>query len=304
MIGLGSNRLTVCRRGGMSVTQAGRGGMEWLAGGRMPSWASPYSAQATAALLAQFPTQWPTIRDYGFAHPEIVGYMNAYAPEDAKIAYSLVPTLGKVRLLVNSNNAYIDTGVAATDISLVSVDIDFTVINVAPSDASWVFGTLNQTTPVRQFTINNNLNRLVRCTVRNDGGAGSIQTDAQAIAGKLYRVRDYKLNECTINGVRYTFEQSNFSLGGVNFGLFACIRNSQITYGNNGIGATDIKNGNQRTYFIPFKLGVARSADQVYPSSKGAQAVGTLGMLDLVTGLFHPNANSSGSFTISETPAS
>ena len=51
--------------------------MEWLAGGRVPSWASPYSAQATAALKAQFPTQWPTIRDYGFAHPEIVPYVNA-----------------------------------------------------------------------------------------------------------------------------------------------------------------------------------------------------------------------------------
>ena len=77
----------------MSVTQAGRGGMEWL-GVRMPIWASPYSAQATAALKDAFTAaQWATIRDYGFAHPEIVGYMNAYAPEDAKIAYSLVPTL-------------------------------------------------------------------------------------------------------------------------------------------------------------------------------------------------------------------
>ena len=104
MIGLGSNRLTVCRRGGMSVTQAGRGGMEWLAGGRIPSWATPYSAQATAALLAQFPTQWPTIRDYGFAHPEIVGYMNAYAPEDAKIAYSLVEGIG-VRTLTIRNKS-------------------------------------------------------------------------------------------------------------------------------------------------------------------------------------------------------
>ena len=64
MIGLGSNRLTVCRRGGMSVTQAGRGGMEWLAG---TGARSPYSVQATAALKAAFPTQWPTIRDYGFA---------------------------------------------------------------------------------------------------------------------------------------------------------------------------------------------------------------------------------------------
>ena len=109
MIGLGSNRLTVCRRGGMSVTQAGRGGMEWLAGGRIPSWASPYSAQATAALKAQFPTQWPTIRDYGFAHPEIVGYMNAYAPEDAKIAYSLVEGIG-TRWLMGDGNSWINTG--------------------------------------------------------------------------------------------------------------------------------------------------------------------------------------------------
>ena len=47
-------------------------------GVRYPLWASPYSAQATAALKAQFPTQWPTIRDYGFAHPEIVPYVNQY----------------------------------------------------------------------------------------------------------------------------------------------------------------------------------------------------------------------------------
>ena len=58
------------------MTQAGRGGMEWLAGYRDPIWASPYSAQATAALKAQFPTQWPTIRDYGFMHPEIVPIVN------------------------------------------------------------------------------------------------------------------------------------------------------------------------------------------------------------------------------------
>lgn len=103
MIGLGSNRLTVCRRGGMSVTQAGKGGMEWLAGGRMPRWSSPYSDQATAALRAQFPTQWATIRDYGFAHPEIVGYMNAYAPEDAKIAYSLVEGIGTRWLNINGS---------------------------------------------------------------------------------------------------------------------------------------------------------------------------------------------------------
>ena len=77
MIGLGSNRLTVCRRGGMSVTQAGRGGMEWL-GVRMPSWASPYSAQATAALKDAYPDLWNTLRQFGVDNPDKVPFINQY----------------------------------------------------------------------------------------------------------------------------------------------------------------------------------------------------------------------------------
>ena len=76
MIGLGSNRLTVCRRGGMAITQAGRGGMEWLAGGRKPSWASPYSAQATAWLKEKYPDKWDYLMRYGFSHPEVVPLIN------------------------------------------------------------------------------------------------------------------------------------------------------------------------------------------------------------------------------------
>ena len=127
MIGLGSNRLTVCRRGGMSVTQAGRGGMEWLAGYRDPIWASPYSAQATAALKAAFTAaQWQTIRDYGFAHPEIVGYMNAYAPEDAKIAYSLVEGIGS-RYTVGNGTGYFDLGIKPYTDAGVRLKADFSV---------------------------------------------------------------------------------------------------------------------------------------------------------------------------------
>ena len=111
MIGLGGNRLTVCRRGGMSVTQAGRGGMEWL-GVRDPSWATPYSAQATAALKAQFPTQWPTIRDYGFAHPEIVPYVN-----EEPIVYGTMITLGYSPMVFVSFDgaSWIDTGLASSN---------------------------------------------------------------------------------------------------------------------------------------------------------------------------------------------
>ena len=86
MIGLGSNRLTVCRRGGMSVTQAGRGGMEWLAGSRAPLWASPYSHQATAALQRNFPSYWNDIRQYGFRNPNMVPWIN----EDPMLICSVV----------------------------------------------------------------------------------------------------------------------------------------------------------------------------------------------------------------------
>lgn len=37
---------------------------------------SPYSVEATVALLDAFRAQWPTIRDYGLRHPEIVPYVN------------------------------------------------------------------------------------------------------------------------------------------------------------------------------------------------------------------------------------
>lgn len=76
MIGLGSNRLTIARRGGMSVTQAGRGGMELLLGGRGALGASPYSAQATAALKRNFPSYWNDIMQYGLRNPNMVPLIN------------------------------------------------------------------------------------------------------------------------------------------------------------------------------------------------------------------------------------
>ena len=95
MIGLGSNRLTVCRRGGMSVTQAGRGGMEWL-GSRGPSWASPYSAQATAALKDAFTAaQWEIIKAYG-QDPTNARYID-WINEDYLLVCSLIPELGITR---------------------------------------------------------------------------------------------------------------------------------------------------------------------------------------------------------------
>lgn len=107
MIGLGSNRLTCCRRGGMSVTQACRGGMEWLAGGRVPSWANPYSAQATAYLQQHYSAYWSEIIAYGFdpAHAALIPYIN----EDPDFVCSLMD-VGKVRWIQGNGTSYIDSG--------------------------------------------------------------------------------------------------------------------------------------------------------------------------------------------------
>ena len=108
MIGLGSNRLTIARRGGMSVTQAGRGGMEWLAGGRTPLWASPYSAQATAYFNQNYSEYFSEILDYGRRNPTFVPYIE----EDYDLICSLV-NVGYVRKLIGNTNSYFDTGVDA-----------------------------------------------------------------------------------------------------------------------------------------------------------------------------------------------
>ena len=109
MIGLGSNRLTLARRGGMSVTQAGRGGIAWL-GVRDPIWATPYSAQATAALKAQFPNYWSAISQYGFDNPTMVPYIN----EDPMLVYCLIDGLG-VRWIHGDGASYFKNIYGNTD---------------------------------------------------------------------------------------------------------------------------------------------------------------------------------------------
>ena len=70
-------RETIRRRGGLELTSRVVGGL-WVVGQRTVPLATPYNAAATAALMAQFPSQWPTIRDYGWQHEEIVPWVNAY----------------------------------------------------------------------------------------------------------------------------------------------------------------------------------------------------------------------------------
>lgn len=68
---------------------------------------------------------------------------------------------------------------------------------------------------------------------------------------------------------------------------------------SNAVSLEIRESGNEVANLVSFQLGEHRTAEQCYP--KVEQAVGTKGMIDLVTGLFHPNSNTSGSFTIEYT---
>ena len=278
MIGLGSNRLSVCRRGGMSVTQAGRGGMEWLAGNGLRE-RTPYSAQATAALKDAFTAaQWPTIRDYGFAHPEIVGYMNAYAPEDAKIAYSLVAGLG-IRWVANGGTAYFTTRHAIT---VADVEIGCNYMQVANVNSSHIWGS------TQSGTSNYKLNPFGgngSYTLWSKGSSVglSFNTPIGSWVNFVVKATNSRI-ELNANGTITSKNHTSDLVGGIPFDIFQC-------------------HGVERNYSIPngkvtewyFKES-GTLIERYVPYLKDGQAE----LLDLVSGQL---AIRTGTASISETPS-
>ena len=278
MIGLGSNRLTVCRRGGMSVTQAGRGGMEWLAGGRIPIWAQwwlPYSRQAGEALKDAFTAaQWATIRDYGFAHPEIVGYMNAYAPEDANIAYSLVEGIGW-RLFDGGGSAYINFNQQFKNTGF-PLDLKAQVKRTAISSTQYIFGNYSVSGSAQQcfeFAVRVN-DVIIWCSP--DANINSYST--AGLVNLHYRLTADDKRYIGINGTdtEYSGSTSRALANANNYmTLFGCVQESG--YCTLPLGRCDLVLGTTELILCPFKRGTV------------------LGMLDIKTNTFY--APTGGTFT-------
>ena len=281
MIGLGSNRLTVCRRGGMSVTQAGRGGMEWLAGARMPNWASPYSAQATAALKAQFPTQWPTIRDYGFAHPALVPFIN----EDPMLVMSLIEGLGTRTLaLVNTPiylGLYFPKGFRCVGKMSLSSHPNNNYGNLigwkksAPNVSGHQYRMYLQANYGGQTQLQYGFDSLYQAINYTYGSI--ISVDMSIIIGQGY---------LDIDGVRRITSSNTFPALNDDSKVECAIGDSITTTGFHSVLDIYNEDGDLVGEFAPF----IRS--------------GACGMINLLDGTFHAQAVSSGTATISETPAS
>lgn len=291
MIGLGSNRLSVCRRGGMRVTQAGRGGMVWLAGWREPLWASPYSAQATAALLAQFTTQWPTIWDYGFAHPEYINAINLYAPTDPYIVLPLIPEIGQERYIQNSGMAYINTGLSPYGYE----NLDFEV------EVSWQ-------------NFNSYDKALFACygsSVAGSGIYGLVYHTAGTSQGVAFMAGRHNAGAKT--GLAASIAKTTISGKKTASELVAYVNGAQTGTGTIGTLVDKpiwifVPNGHYySSYNSVYKLYQLKftSGNNVVKHFVPCKYNGQDGMLDLINAEWKGNANSAGSFTISEpTPAS
>ena len=275
MIGLGTNRLSASRLAGLGEARQFRNG-QWLEG--VGSWFSPYSAAATAALKAAFPAQWAIIRDYGWEHPEIVGYMNAYAVEDAKIAYSLVPTLGVLRYIHGGYTEQVSTGIVPT--TTMVINAKFRMNSVTQYHPAFQQGYISeQAMTTRCIADNGATNRLIfGLCGKTGGGKGVTVTFDYNVSGKWMDIQ-MDDTQVKVNGTTYAFSGSDRGSANTN-PIYLLGRGDSY-------GATDIDfqlfetiDGNSKHTFVPYKVG------------------NTCYILDLVTG-----NKIAGSFTISETPS-
>lgn len=179
---------------------------------------SPYSAQATAALKAQFQTQWPTIRDYGFAHPEIVPYVNANPlywgwsiVYGADYLENLFTTYQMCEYIEATGSQHINTAVYPTQAT--GFEIDFVMKNPVSTSG---FGTLIgcrhgwNTTNARCYELTT-YNGVPRCSESGGFGFGDALVNAGFVPNTRQQMK--MVNQVYVNalGVQTTFTE-NFTV--------------------------------------------------------------------------------------------
>ena len=233
--------------------------------GQLSSIPTPFSIEATVALENSFSNaQWNIIREYGFDNPSIVPVINSYAPEDPRIACSLIPTLGITRGLKGDGTSYIDTLFSPT--SGRAFEITYNSIFVKTPNRQlegwngyywWGIGANTQSFGV-------------------DGGGVSFA-------------------ENVVNEIKITYSGSGYNyltLNGISAGTTIFVRNNYHAFHINGWPVSDCMR-DTRTNITILDNGV--KVRDMYPFVRN----GENGMIDIVNGVFYSN-DGSGSFSITE----
>lgn len=310
MIGKGAQYLTAAGFGRYRITAASLGSLDMLGTSR---WLKPW---ATQAIMAAFGVDGPAVIQ------ATNKYLNGIAASDKAKATALagfinedpmmVCSLGlepqgvtmPVRWLVGDGTAYLNANITLPDDN---IKVEFIVHKVVPEPSGWhlMFGRrygsgngyfglhLQGSTLYANLGSNANKNFGVSWSNILDR-----ESTFEASGGRFKLLADDTIvKEGTYSGSVGEPRETNFAIyawyqrdaGGY---LFI----SKYGYGKYNI----ISSGNLVRAFLPFRLGKAWSADKV--STGVAQAKDTLGMIDLVTGIFYPNAASSGAFTMEGEP--
>ena len=222
--------------------------------------------------------------------------MNAYAPEDAKIAYSLVEGIG-TRWLVGDGTAWINTLVIGKSLPGLGMRVKIKAYRTGTYNGALLGARDPRFWPWLWY------NGMWDNIVGDDNYGATVQ------ANKIYEVEWYASTSGWKSYIDGVLTKEGGHTANTNRNMYMYANNAgSVTYQAEGhIAYVVIDDGTDGSFvetrhFLPMKLGKAWAAEDV--STGVAQAAGTCGMIDLVSGKFFPNANSSGSFTISETPAS
>ena len=272
MIRLDGNSLAAFRGCGVAGTVQSVAGCELFGAAREPLWASPYSAAATRALKDAFTAaQWVTIRDYGFAHPALVPFIN----EDPMLVMSLIDGLG-TRWLVGDGTAYIVTpsgNFETGDVEEAKAKFYATIMN----NESAAFGIGNY--PTFFFAFGWYASKMGLFNKGTGTILGNIAVQPNTVLEVEIKNEGTNSSTLKINGeYKGSFSGTGYPVNSdKSFDIFCRNKTRAMT---GGIAYVErIKNGNQTAMFYPFKRN------------------GAMGMIDLLTGTFYGNANSSGSFS-------
>ena len=289
MISKGTQYLSAAGFGNIRVTAASMGSAyiigskNWLSNAARQAILGAFGATDGAAVInatnAYLNALAATDRTKATA---LAGFINTYEAEDPHMIYSIVPTLGVKRWLCGDGSAYIETPYYPNGNSHVKTYLvmrqgnDFAPYGIIGGwKYGWngkIFSNYNNDVRITQI-ISDYLNKEMYAEQNKnlaylDGVLVKEHTYSQfTLAYKLVLFRNW--------GHRPKFDIADFVVSEEDTMLY---------------------------YFIPYEVGTdGLPANRV--SNGEIQTAGAKGMIDLLSGIFYPNINGTGSFTISETPS-
>ena len=249
-------------------------------------WEAMYGidAAAKAVILAEYGKQvWSDVKQYAKAHPQIVEFIN----QDPHLACSISPNSNKERWLVGDGKgaAYIDTGFVPTNNTSIAIKLQFTRLD-ANSQQSCLFGS--------RSTYNSNC-------ISWGWGNSYWNVTGDSCFTSWGKNPTYKMIQRPLDLLPHELllDKGAYYIDGVlkhtyTSAAFTCPYNLYLFNLRQDAGL--LPNGLNSDGMITNV--VVKEGDAIIREMYPCLYNGIAGMVDAISGTFHPNANTQGTFTI------